>query len=111
MTLLSAADRQEFRVPIQIKASASALFIKIILHQTFPTTAPVVILMAQVVHDFVKPESMEYIGPAIKSWTAQSNVVKLLQQITQEFDREAPIPMHLLIESNHKTMTGLSAQF
>jgi ubiquitin-protein ligase len=111
VTLLCAADRQEFRVPIQIRATTSALFIKIILHQAFPVATPVIIIMAQVVHAFVKPESMEYIGPAIKSWTAQSNVVKLLQQITQEFDREAPIPMHLLVESNHKTMTGLSAQF
>jgi ubiquitin-protein ligase len=71
--------------------------VKVIVLKNFPVQPPILVIMDNVVHKDIAPNEYTYFGAAIKKWTPQSNLVLLLQQITEEFNREPPIPERLLL--------------
>jgi len=81
-------------VPLQLTAGKDALHIHLTLHQEFPYRVPIVKMIPDVVHPMVDAQTRVYQGPAIKTWTAQSNIINLLAQITDEFNKQPPIPRH-----------------
>lgn len=110
VTLVNAADRQEFRVPLTLKASKTPLQVKIVLYQEFPNRGPIIQILAEVIHEHIDDKTFCYTGPMIKSWNTNGNVVALLQKMTKEFDEEPPIPKALFAEgaASRQTMTGRS---
>jgi ubiquitin-protein ligase len=58
-----------------LKASSTPLYIKIALLQNFPIQPPIINVMVAVVHPFIDPKSLEYIGPSIINWNPSSNLI------------------------------------
>ena len=86
----------EFKVPIQIRASSTPIFLKVVLIQQFPLTPPIIQIMTNVIHKDIDSNNFTYKGNAISRWTPQSNLVNLIQQIQIEFNGEPPIPVALI---------------
>lgn len=79
-------------MPLKITAGKDALLIRLTMHQEFPYRVPIVKMIPDVVHPMVDAQTRVYQGPAIKTWTAQSSIINLLAQITNEFNKQPPIP-------------------
>jgi ubiquitin-protein ligase len=75
-----------FKVPLQLNAGITALFISLTLHQEFPYRVPTVVVLADVVHPMLHTQTCAYQGPALKTWNPQSSIINLLAQITYEFN-------------------------
>ena len=69
VTLVNSPTQQEFKVPLVLNASSTPLFVKLILFNEFPQRAPIVQVLADVVHPLIEPRLFSYSGPAISEWT------------------------------------------
>ena len=83
-------------MPLVVKASTTPLLVKVVLLNQFPAVPPILVVMAEVVHDDICSKSMQYTGKHIREWNMSSNLCQLLYKLTYDFDVKAPIPKALI---------------
>ena len=75
-----------------LPVSPTPLFIKVTLGNTFPQNRPQVHMMSDVTHPNIENGTVQYIGPLIKQWNANSSLGELIKGIHDEFIKQPPMP-------------------
>eukprot|EP00347_Sterkiella_histriomuscorum_P024089 403332347 len=88
----SNAQKTEYRVPITIAVSRTPLFIRIDLLPNFPQQAPIVQVLARVLHPDLHPQRKTYQGKAMTEWGLHSSLLNLIRGIQSDFNKTPPIP-------------------
>lgn len=93
------AQDTQHRVPLKLTISPAPLYIKVTLSPQFPQVPPKIHMMSFVTHQNLDPVTIEYIGPAVRTWNPQSSSLgQLVKTIHDEFNQSPPMPKQMTMQ-------------
>jgi hypothetical protein len=83
-------DEVEIEVPLKISKSKGALWILVILPQSYPQTSPVIqVINASVKHEFID-DNFRVHHPTLSNWSTNSSLLACVEKVNSEFDSTPP---------------------
>ena len=83
-------EEVEIEVPLKISKSKGALWILVVLPNSYPQNAPLIqVINAQVEHKYIG-HNFRIIHPVLENWTKDSSLWAAIDKINVEFDNSPP---------------------